>query len=95
MRLLEDFKEQLLDPEVSDERVSNLSGFITLGYECGCDNRWRIKSHYREIIHNVDTFRAMLTNDEMERLPDGVIRRMDEAYKEAKAYEKERCVPAS
>jgi hypothetical protein len=28
-RLLENFKEQLLDPKVSDERASNLSGFIT------------------------------------------------------------------
>ena len=44
-RLLENFKEQLLDPKVSDERASNLSGFITSGYECGCDNRWRMERY--------------------------------------------------
>lgn len=94
-RLLENFKEQLLDPKVSDERASNLSGFITSGYECGCDNRWRMERYYREIIYKVEMFRAMLTKDEAERLPDGVMRRMDMAYTEAKAYEKEYCVSAS
>ena len=68
-RLLENFKEQLLDPKVSDERASNLSGFITSGYECGCDNRWRMERYYREIIYKVEMFRAMLTKDETERLP--------------------------
>lgn len=94
-RLLENFKEQLLDPKVSDERASNLSGFITSGYECGCDNRWRMERYSSEIIYEVDLFRAMLTDEEMARLPDGVMRRMDMAYTEAKAYEKEYCVSAS
>jgi hypothetical protein len=48
-----------------------------------------------EIIFKVDLFRAMLTDEEMARLPDGVMRRMDMAYTEAKAYEKEYCVSAS
>lgn len=94
-RLLANFKEQLLDPQVSSERASNLSGFITAGYECGCDNRWRMERYASDIIYKVNLFRAMLTDEEMARLPDGVVRRMDLAYEEAKAYEQECCVSAS
>ncbi len=85
-KLMGELRKQVLDPKVSPERVADITSLVTCGYVCGGDNEKTIEQYWSEIIRNVDLFLYALKHDERAAMPNGVLRRCDDAYAEALAY---------